>query len=872
MSYKKQFIFLILLLLLFSISLSSASISSNVWNNVSYDDYNVTDAEYGIGVNASLLTIALGGVDDGVAINENNSSTYPVTLLMGLLGYNSINVVNGETGSESNMQYVNGSMVFGGTNSHIAYSNNASYKPANFSILFEMTTSDKSNQVIFESDYTTGYSVQMDPDGTIKLNIGNIEVLTTTSNHADGLSHWYLINYESGGNRSIFVDNTLKSFLTSSPTPVYSTGNIYVGGRATVAPLEATVDALYLIDGYTSNCNSKYIQTGYSGTSAKLGENGEWQPVINCTVTFENATAGQKVYLLSADDSVIATPATFSSSIDTTDTIISENYDGYNVTINATSYTEFPITNGTLIITTNQSALSCELLNTNNPNASVSVSGGNFIVDTGYVPADTTYYYEVSAAYSLVAGAIDIEPDIDHAHYTWTAIPEADNYTIQILNGTIMYIGNWTELGIDIPVLDGNLDWDVANYSQQGILRSPNPANWSDYDRLFGVYDDDNFYVGAITKDNDNDPNDDRLGFYIDFLRDGLTSDDVGYVLKEDGTFTRYRWSGSAWIAYGGSGASFAVGGAGTSEVTYEFEIPLTELVGFTMGNYIDLVARRTSTFGGTVYSFFPYGADTILSTDNWQTLFLDDESTSLVAVEYTTTDTYYNVTNLRPYTWYRSVFFASSGGVDGETTQLDFVTLDYPTYVISGTVYDYYTGNPVPFAGITVNDTFVSAYRLCDSNGNFSIENLHNDDYTLIATHEYYGEGSLYVIVNGYNITDQEIIMYPDASGEITLISTYNLLIVVLVACFYMSFPPRGQLIQRDTGVINWLCALFGMVISRILASTAIDGTLSIDGYFTVYSSTQSYLFSFVTFVFLILFVLDLKMYLEQRHGDKDA
>lgn len=103
-------------------------------------------------------------------------------------------------------------------------------------------------------------------------------------------------------------------------------------------------------------------------------------------------------------------------------------------------------------------------------------------------------------------------------------------------------------------------------------------------------------------------------------------------------------------------------------------------------------------------------------------------------------------------------------------------------------------------------------------------------------------------------------------------LISTYNILILILAGCFYMAFPPRGEVTTRDVGLINVVCGFFGVVLAFILRSMSLSGTLnqSLEYTSVIQNPTMYWLFFVVGIVLLLVTGIDVLMYFQQRLNDE--
>lgn len=419
----------------------------------------------------------------------------------------------------------------------------------------------------------------------------------------------------------------------------------------------------------------------------------------------------------------------------------------------------------------------------------------------------------------------------------WDNLTGVDNYSICV---PLPSVYNLTYAGISPPIIDGALDANITNFSQHGIMKSPNPIDTLTYESIWTVHDADSWYMMANTTDNDADPNDDYIEVFVDTQRDGLTTDDRGYRIKENGALTYLKWSGSAWISSGGTTANVAVSGAGTNNVIYELRVPKSEIPVINDGDYIDLIVRRTNTYIATTYTFFPESTGyTIESTDGWQTLYISpyDEPASFYCE---TSDTnYHNFTGLDSYSAYLFCVAGVSGGVPGNTTCIEAITLDYPTYNVSGYVYDSDTNNPVFNATVVLTDTFTVAYAVTNATGYYAFPGIHNDDYTIKVTKDDYGISFEYITVSGFDYIVDDIYLSPSIyanSNEMDFmpLSIFVLLLVIAIVftlyCFYFT--------DRE----NYTHIILALVSAIILLITGYNSYIGIGFLYPLSSEVSTY------------------------------
>jgi hypothetical protein len=423
-----------------------------------------------------------------------------------------------------------------------------------------------------------------------------------------------------------------------------------------------------------------------------------------------------------------------------------------------------------------------------------------------------------STAYGLYpVENLTATPFVDKVYLEWDSIAGISNYSICFAEPT-MYYANWTALGISPPTIDGVFDDDVGNFSQEGILRSPNPVDDLDYEQIYAVHDDDYIYMGAKTHDNDAVANDDYIEVYFDFAQDGLDTTDIGYQLRESGTFTRLKWSGSAWISYGGSGALSATSGEGTANPVYELRIPKSELPNLPTNDTVNLIVRRTNTDTATTYTYFPDSTGyTIETTDGWQEMLISNVDSPEPTFTFYTENNYYNVTGLDAYSWYKiGVSAIDDSGVEGDQACVEFITLDYPRYNIYGTVYADATSNPLSDVLITVTDTFTHIVTTTNSTGEYSLVGLHNDEYTITYTKDGYVDYIEDITISSANVSGIDIYM----QRETVMVNIMNVPISIYVLIVFTGLISGAYAILRKDN--EYYTHLIACIISALLFATS--------------------------------------------------
>ena len=574
-------------------------------------------------------------------------------------------------------------------------------------------------------------------------------------------------------------------------------------------------------------------------------------------------------------------------------TLVSETSDNatgyYTLNIN---HTALQSGSGEISFTTTNT----DLLNSDFQNiAGLTSSNGNatlmgstlpdFTISTGYISSGTTYTYQIQVPYFYPPTNLASTSLENSINLTWTATPNADIYSIYQKNKSIF----WTDEIITIDGLDTETSWADA---QKFILPSPNFVNVDDYDDIAGLHDANNFYVFVNAIDDDANNIDDVSTLYGDFLNDGLTTDDRAWEVREDGHINRLRWSGSDWISAPGSAAVAAVTGAGTSTITAEFSIPISELgANFTNGSFMPMLwERECAALNPDIYTYHPN--DNINNTDVslWDHINIEAATSGHVFIA-NTTNLYYNVTGLDVFEWYNFGVSAWNGTQETSDDHVSGVTLDLAEFLVSGYILDA-DGNGIESAIVCARNGVVSGVEQTNASGYYE-RYLYADNYTLCANATGYHTNSISVSVTT-NLTNQNITLsvYSNAdlwaklleiedkidalSSDFTptegnyemLSSTYNIFLLLLGACFILSFPKRGEVTERDTGLNNVLFSFIGTILSMFLAQIIVSGQVveSFEFASQIYDPLQHYLLYMVAIIMFIIFVLNILYYAKQR------
>jgi len=103
-------------------------------------------------------------------------------------------------------------------------------------------------------------------------------------------------------------------------------------------------------------------------------------------------------------------------------------------------------------------------------------------------------------------------------------------------------------------------------------------------------------------------------------------------------------------------------------------------------------------------------------------------------------------------------------------------------------------------------------------------------------------------------------------------LINNFNIMLLFLAVCFYMSFPKRGEVTERDTGLQNIIFSLLGTIISVFLAQSVVSGQVFESFAFdsNIQGQLQHYFLYLIAIILFIILVINIIYYAKQRWNDE--
>ena len=99
-------------------------------------------------------------------------------------------------------------------------------------------------------------------------------------------------------------------------------------------------------------------------------------------------------------------------------------------------------------------------------------------------------------------------------------------------------------------------------------------------------------------------------------------------------------------------------------------------------------------------------------------------------------------------------------------------------------------------------------------------------------------------------------------------LVANYNIMIIFIAVCFYMAFPKRGEITERDTGLQNIIFSFVGTILSVLMAQSVVSGQVieSFNFNSQIYGQLQHYFLYLVAIIMFLIFALNIIYYVRQR------
>jgi hypothetical protein len=264
-------------------------------------------------------------------------------------------------------------------------------------------------------------------------------------------------------------------------------------------------------------------------------------------------------------------------------------------------------------------------------------------------------------------------------------------------------------------------------------------------------------FVMAHVQDNDNASNDDYVEIAFDVNKNGGTlpkTDDRAYELNENGTLTAENGTGSGW-EIAASNASYAVTGAGTNGLRFEFAIPLSEIGNPTNNSSVNFMFEsecQNGTGGGSEFktrsTYFPVEAITDRDPSTW-TLLTYRNVPQWDNIGTSNTTNYYAMNLLSNFRYNFSARARdNSGNIGTRSGSYIGQTADRTGYNITGFVTS--AGVPLSRAHVWTGEYTV----LTEADGSYSLSDLVNGTYTVGAIAAEMIENSTVITINGADRT----------------------------------------------------------------------------------------------------------------------
>ncbi len=340
------------------------------------------------------------------------------------------------------------------------------------------------------------------------------------------------------------------------------------------------------------------------------------------------------------------------------------------------------------------------------------------------------------------------------------------DYLIDILNSSI----NWLTVERQTINASGIMNgyendayWYTFRNNMPVNCGQPNPCHGSgttknpDIGNFWVKFNSTHLFAMAHAQDNDNASDDDFVEIALDVDMNGGTSpqsDDRAYKLHENGTLTAKNGTGTDWEVTT-SNASYAVTGAGTNGLRFEFAIPLSEIGNPTNGSSVKFMFEsecHNGTGEGSEFktrsTYLP--VETLNDTDPsaW-TLLTYRNVSQWDNIGTSNTTNYYGMNLLSNFRYNFSVRAKDNANNIG-TRSGSYIgqTADRTGYNIIGFVTS--AGVPLSGAQVRTGDYMV----LTEADGSYSFSDLANGTYTVEANAFEMIENSTVITINGSDQT----------------------------------------------------------------------------------------------------------------------
>jgi len=411
MRIEKVFALFVIMLFVFPCVASSSTTVENGFSgeySVTYNDVNLSTLQnLSFSGEFNDVVISITGAADGVAMDENNSSTYPLdeNMLWGSEFNGNSKAIKGNDGIDTNVEYINNSVIFNGS----GYINCGNVISHNTSELFIFAVIDNfsssSNNGLFNQYNTVNLGRSIRAQFTSAGSMG-IQLSSTGNDYEINTSYFdsitdralIILKYNNSNfNLNINDDTDIVSYSISS---IYgSLTDFYIGSYQEDTGLGTySMDKFFVYN--TTALDTKDINIllyGVSGIAAKANNDVIYTPITDETISLGNGTYNGIEVVDTAGGTYDITVTRYF----TEDTTLDDEYSNGNWYSNVTFTPAQNITNGTITHTASvpngmyrHIDSDTFALDTNNTNATYTIDGDTITITTGELPeGETTYYY-----------------------------------------------------------------------------------------------------------------------------------------------------------------------------------------------------------------------------------------------------------------------------------------------------------------------------------------------------------------------------------------------------------------------------------------------------------------------------------------------
>jgi len=413
-------------------------------------------------INATAIVVEVEGVGEYQAWDENNISTYVSTPSIAVPFNTNATDIGPQhyAVSATNMSYTSDCGVFGGKNSFVSYSKNVP-TIGNYTYIVRFNTTRTTEQCIVAKNYyptspiyATTYLSSSVMSAYLRKNYPTYSYSRVRT--APAVGKFVVFSCEKSNVLRTSVNGVLGTSTPINTSLNYSNTDVFrIGQRMSDLYFKGYIDYFILYPNTLTPAELMFHVVGFSGSSVKFNNTGSRYPLYSDSQTITPPASVNSINILSNTNE--SRNVTFTAYFTEDTTLISDTNTSLMQTVNISHSRPSVAESGQLLPYGILDGYDGELtLTTDNANATVTRNETHFVISTGYLPANSTYYYNVQ-----IPNHIE-----EMLWYDWDPTNETCNAKVQIGNSTpyttwnittynvtdgslykLVYAGNGTEVG-----------------------------------------------------------------------------------------------------------------------------------------------------------------------------------------------------------------------------------------------------------------------------------------------------------------------------------------------------------------------------------------------------------------------------------------